>query len=43
METDRNEIEVGTGTMWLGNKRRTDGWQGNWWTRFKLWLARVFC
>ncbi|OBZ67010.1 hypothetical protein A0H81_12809 [Grifola frondosa] len=37
------EIKVGTGTMWLGTKRRADGWQGGWWTRFKLWLARVFC
>ncbi|KAI8993074.1 hypothetical protein BD414DRAFT_412420 [Trametes punicea] len=43
METDRQEIKVGTGTMWLGTKQRTDGWQGGWWTRFKLWLARVFC
>ncbi|KAL7281721.1 hypothetical protein ACG7TL_005039 [Trametes sanguinea] len=43
LDTDRQEIKVGTGTMWLGTKRRTDGWQGNWWTRFKLWLARMFC
>ncbi|KAI0675249.1 hypothetical protein C8Q78DRAFT_1075550 [Trametes maxima] len=43
MESDRKDIKVGTGTMWLGTKRRADGWQGGWWTRFKLWLARVFC
>ncbi|RPD59912.1 hypothetical protein L227DRAFT_611729 [Lentinus tigrinus ALCF2SS1-6] len=42
-EEGRKEISVGTGTMWLGSKRRVDGWQGGWWTRFKLWLARVFC
>lgn len=39
----RKEIRVGTGTMWLGPQQRTDGWQGGWWTRFKMWLARVFC
>ncbi|EJF65349.1 hypothetical protein DICSQDRAFT_99096 [Dichomitus squalens LYAD-421 SS1] len=39
----RKEIRVGTGTMWLGPKRRADGYQGGWWTRFRLWLARLFC
>ncbi|KAI0630303.1 hypothetical protein C8Q77DRAFT_1064434 [Trametes polyzona] len=43
MDSDHDKIKVGTGTMWLGSKRRADGWQGGWWTRFKLWLARVFC
>ncbi|KAI0374094.1 hypothetical protein BV20DRAFT_936483 [Pilatotrama ljubarskyi] len=43
MDGERKVIKVGTGTMWLGTKRRADGWQGGWWTRFKLWLARVFC
>ncbi|KAI0745828.1 hypothetical protein C8Q76DRAFT_705191 [Earliella scabrosa] len=42
-EEGRKEIRIGTGTMWLGPKRRSDGWQGGWWTRFKLWLARMFC
>ncbi|RDX55053.1 hypothetical protein OH76DRAFT_1478532 [Lentinus brumalis] len=42
-EEGRKEIRVGTGTMWLGPKRRADGWQGGWWTRFRMWLARVFC
>ena len=42
-EEGRKEIRVGTGTMWLVSKRRQDGWQGNWGTRFKMWLARVFC
>ena len=39
----RKEIRVGTGSMWLGAQQRVDGWQGGWWTRFKLWLARMFC
>ncbi len=42
-EDGRKEIRVGTGSMWLGPKRRVDGYQGGWWTRFKLWLNRVFC
>ncbi|KAI1794085.1 hypothetical protein LXA43DRAFT_884033 [Ganoderma leucocontextum] len=42
-EDGRKEIRVGTGSMWLGPKRRVDGYKGGWWTRFKLWLARVFC
>lgn len=41
-EEDRR-IKVGTGTMWIGFKRRKDGWQGGWWTRLKLWLQRIFC
>ncbi|KAI0823751.1 hypothetical protein BC628DRAFT_1420755 [Trametes gibbosa] len=43
MDEDHNKLKVGTGTMWLGSKRRTDGWQGGWWTRLKLWFAQVFC
>ncbi len=39
----RNEINVGTGNMWLGSKPRTPGWNGNWWTRFTLWLRTLFC
>ena len=42
-DTERKEIRVGTGTMWIGPKRRADGWEGGWWTRFKLWLARMMC
>ncbi|EMD37334.1 hypothetical protein CERSUDRAFT_114012 [Gelatoporia subvermispora B] len=37
------EIRVGTGTMWLGPKLRSAGWQGSWWIRFKSWLRRIFC
>ncbi|KAI0930484.1 hypothetical protein AcW1_009154 [Taiwanofungus camphoratus] len=40
---ESKRIKVGTGTMWVGIKPRTEGWQGNWWTRFKLWLQRIFC
>ncbi|EIW63368.1 uncharacterized protein TRAVEDRAFT_26669 [Trametes versicolor FP-101664 SS1] len=40
---EHDKLKVGTGTMWLGSKRRTDGWQGGWWTRLKLWFSRVFC
>ncbi|KAH9949602.1 hypothetical protein B0H21DRAFT_727597 [Amylocystis lapponica] len=43
MQTDSKRIRVGTGTMWLGLKPRTRGWQGSWWTKFKLWLQRIFC
>ncbi|KAJ3490993.1 hypothetical protein NLI96_g1061 [Meripilus lineatus] len=42
-EDERRDIRVGTGTMWLGYKSRSPGWQGNWWTRFKLWFKRIFC
>ncbi|KAI0082057.1 hypothetical protein K474DRAFT_1671574 [Panus rudis PR-1116 ss-1] len=43
VEIERKEIRVGTGTMWLGQKTRSPGWQGSWWTRFKLWWKRIFC
>ncbi|OCH92330.1 hypothetical protein OBBRIDRAFT_727001 [Obba rivulosa] len=39
----RQDIRVGTGTMWVGPRLRSAGWQGGWWTRFKLWLRRIFC
>lgn len=39
----RNEIRVGTGTMWIGSQARRGGWQGSLWTRFKLWLRTLFC
>ncbi|GBE80680.1 hypothetical protein SCP_0303990 [Sparassis crispa] len=43
MQEDSRRITIGTGTMWLGAKPRTTGWEGGWWTRFKLWLQRIFC
>ncbi|KAK7692565.1 hypothetical protein QCA50_004195 [Cerrena zonata] len=39
---ERKDIRVGTGTMWVGPKTRSPGWQGSWWTRFKLWWKRLF-
>ena len=36
-------IIFGTGSMWVSSKRRTDGWKGGWWSRFVLWLRRLFC
>lgn len=38
----RGEIRIGTGNMWIGAKSRHPGWQGSWWTRFKLWLRTLF-
>ena len=36
-------ITFGTGSMWVSSKRRSDGWKGGWWSRFVLWLTRLFC
>jgi len=40
---ESKQIRVGTGTMWLGYKLRTPGYEVSWWTRFKLWWKRLFC
>ena len=40
---ERQEIRVGTGTMWLGGRVRSGGYRGGWWTRFKAWLRTIFC
>ena len=37
------EIQVGTGNMWVSGQPRTEGWEGNWWTRFKNWWHQWFC
>ncbi|KAI9442496.1 hypothetical protein H4582DRAFT_2110039 [Lactarius indigo] len=37
------EIEIGTGKMWISTRLRTEGWEGNWWTKFKNWWHRLFC
>lgn len=42
-DEDRGAIRVGTGTMWVGNRTRSPGWKGNWWSRFRQWLKRLFC
>ncbi|PCH43617.1 hypothetical protein WOLCODRAFT_138468 [Wolfiporia cocos MD-104 SS10] len=36
-------IRAGTGSMWVGSKPRRPNYRGGWWTRFKLWLQRIFC
>ncbi|EKM54422.1 uncharacterized protein PHACADRAFT_258260 [Phanerochaete carnosa HHB-10118-sp] len=38
----RSEIRIGTGKMWIGGQTRRPGWQGSWWTRFRLWLRTLF-
>ncbi|KAI0093024.1 hypothetical protein BDY19DRAFT_921611 [Irpex rosettiformis] len=40
---DSGAITVGTGTMWVGGRSRSPGWKGNWWSRFRQWLRRLFC
>ncbi|KAF4598191.1 hypothetical protein EYR38_006587 [Pleurotus pulmonarius] len=42
-EPELCEVRVGTGTIRLGPKVRSDGWEGGWWTRFIMWLRRIFC
>ncbi|KAH7911981.1 hypothetical protein BJ138DRAFT_1149378 [Hygrophoropsis aurantiaca] len=46
-EDDRGEgkeIRFGTGSMWISTARqRSDGWKGDWWTRFVLWWRRLLC
>jgi len=37
------EIEIGTGKMWISTRPRAEGWDGNWWTKFKNWWHRLFC
>lgn len=37
------EIRFGTGTMWVSSKQRSEGYKGDWWTRFVLWWRRLFC
>jgi hypothetical protein len=37
------EIEIGTGKMWVSTRPRAEGWDGNWWTKFKNWWHRLFC
>lgn len=32
----------GTGRVWVGLNKRTAGWKGSWWFRFKLWWCWLF-
>ncbi|KAF5393229.1 hypothetical protein D9757_000728 [Collybiopsis confluens] len=36
------EVRCGTGTLRVSSMQRSDGWEGGWWTRFVLWLRRLF-
>ncbi|KIY74442.1 hypothetical protein CYLTODRAFT_416276 [Cylindrobasidium torrendii FP15055 ss-10] len=37
-------IQFGTGSMWIGARTRSSGWEGgNWWTRFVSWCKNIFC
>jgi hypothetical protein len=36
-------IRVGTGSMWISTKERSEGWEGGWWERFVNWFRRVLC
>jgi hypothetical protein len=40
---EAGEIQIGTGKMWISTRVRADGWDGNWWTKFKNWWHRLFC
>jgi len=37
------QIRFGTGSMWVSSRERSDGWVGDWWTRFVLWWRTIFC
>ncbi|KAL0579163.1 hypothetical protein V5O48_002844 [Marasmius crinis-equi] len=36
-------ISVGTGTLRISRKQRSDGWEGGWWNRIVMWWRRTFC
>ena len=42
-DDQKEEIRVGTGRMWVSTQERSPGWEGGWWTQFKLWVRRLFC
>lgn len=42
-EEDRPSVRFGTGTIMLAPQERSDGWQGDWWTRFVMWWRTIFC
>ncbi|KIR97088.1 hypothetical protein L804_05750 [Cryptococcus deuterogattii 2001/935-1] len=35
-------VIFGTGRIWVGLNKRTAGWKGSWWFRFKLWWCWLF-
>ncbi|KAG8931146.1 hypothetical protein FRC03_010546 [Tulasnella sp. 419] len=38
----RGELKKGTGTFWVGESCRDDGWRGGFWARFKEWFMTMF-
>ncbi|KAG6842126.1 hypothetical protein C0991_001619 [Blastosporella zonata] len=38
-DIEGKRIHFGTGSMWVSSKSRSDGWNGGWWTRFRIYLA----
>ncbi|KAI0305451.1 hypothetical protein B0F90DRAFT_1666348 [Multifurca ochricompacta] len=42
-ESSAAEIRIGTGKMWVSTRPRANGWEGNWWTKFKNWWHQLFC
>ncbi|KAK7005726.1 hypothetical protein R3P38DRAFT_3039243 [Favolaschia claudopus] len=40
---DGRTLRFGTGSMWVSGVPRSEGWEGGWWDRFRLWWRRVFC
>jgi hypothetical protein len=42
-EGGRPSVRFGTGFIMLGPTERADGWEGGWWTRFKMWWRTLFC
>ncbi|KAL0956416.1 hypothetical protein HGRIS_002564 [Hohenbuehelia grisea] len=43
IEEGDEEVRAATGTLRISPRMRSDGWKGGWWTRFVLWLRRIFC
>ncbi|KAI3618740.1 hypothetical protein WG66_016530 [Moniliophthora roreri] len=37
------QIRVGTGTIRVSSRQRSDGWAGGWWIRFVMWWRKTFC
>ncbi|KAF9051180.1 hypothetical protein BDZ89DRAFT_1154082 [Hymenopellis radicata] len=40
---ENGPIQCGTGSMWVGPKQRSAGWEGGWWSRFIVWWKKTFC
>ncbi|KAG7098741.1 hypothetical protein E1B28_000651 [Marasmius oreades] len=42
-DDDQQQLRIGTGTIKISRKQRSDGWQGGWWSRFLMWWRGIFC